>query len=875
MSTARRNSHARGAPKALYAVRTIDPNGVILVGLKVRASDSDEDDLIGALTATPRPRRSVRFGAAADVDRACIGAPCSPSVVYEVDHVSLDDDLHQHGLGAWMFAEAARLAWSEKMAPIISTRAFGGSETSLSQRVWTSRRLAEHVSVSGMCGVWRRRGDASAPVPSLGDVRIIEPKARAQRTARRPPADVSLDVETYRARGFDHVNISIDDDGAVGTDGAQAVVGAAEDVADWLRDTSSHGASPWLADAIMSSSSPGDEVAYLYRLKVPTSMQRRGVGAAVLARLVESLRRRGTEAMYAVMELDGDTSASAVRRFLLAHGFEELPGDDGGRLMWRLRIAEERRGNPSANAASIITWSTERGGVHVGIKPLRPIRGNTASTRSGELNATKIGVGSLSDPCLASLEALNSERRVPATGVLVVEQSSLLRSMRKHGIGAWMYAEAARLAWLKHRSAIVASACDAHGGGTTSAAARGVWSGKKLRHYVSTEGLVGVWREDRDASVPVPPPHIIASIPRSHLDRRENPVPGRDRGAVDPETGVTEAELMALWGPVGRWIGGGEFNASTDFGRMFRAHARTLKKLRRRDPIEVWRASNGRHDEFDHPSAWTFDQSLAVDLMKDALEVGPDSVIGARSLLHAHLRPQDVWFVVPDLQAAADRMGLLVRIDSQGWSEVVAKSGAYTPTAADRKAFSEARAAGRKLQRVSDRRKRRAEAARVVAELADRTERRTDGRRANPSVDPEAKLRAVFERERRRFAAVYPHVASAALEISDSLCNKPGPCARRDIAFASWFRGPRGKKTRQKITLVRRALSMPHDNIVAVLRHELGHLCDPRAGDRGPGSEARADLIAEQVGGQHLNYDRDDLQTVGPGRPDRPKHLHQ
>lgn len=150
-------------------------------------------------------------------------------------------------------------------------------------------------------------------------------------------------------------------------------------------------------------------------------------------------------------------------------------------------------------------------------------------------------------------------------------------------------------------------------------------------------------------------------------------------------------------------------------------------------------------------------------------------------------------------------------------------------------------------------------------------------RRPNPARAPmtEAELFALFLEERTRFARRYPGVAEASLEISELPCNRDRRrCAPRDVAECYWSSAPgEGRKHHQRVVIVRRALALPRDNVVAVIRHELGHLADARIDE--PGAEKRADAIAVRVGGQPIRYDANDLQTVGPGRPDRPSHLHQ
>jgi hypothetical protein len=90
-------------------------------------------------------------------------------------------------------------------------------------------------------------------------------------------------------------------------------------------------------------------------------------------------------------------------------------------------------------------------------------------------------------------------------------------------------------------------------------------------------------------------------------------------------------------------------------------------------------------------------------------------------------------------------------------------------------------------------------------------------------------------------------------------------CAARDVAAA--------QQRPPKVWFVHRALYLPEENLVALIRHELGHICDPTP--RREGSEQRADDIAEMVTGQKIRYDDRDLQTVGPGRYPRPRYLPQ
>lgn len=153
-------------------------------------------------------------------------------------------------------------------------------------------------------------------------------------------------------------------------------------------------------------------------------------------------------------------------------------------------------------------------------------------------------------------------------------------------------------------------------------------------------------------------------------------------------------------------------------------------------------------------------------------------------------------------------------------------------------------------------------------------------RAAKPN-DAEAWVRQLFAEEQARFAAAYgPRSlpALATLHLIDARCpGDKGPCGLRNVAQATWVRAPGGGRSRGAVELARRALALPPATLVAVLRHELGHLADDRVEE--PGSEVRADRIAERVGGQPFYYDARHLQTVDPHAPGahrgRPRHLHQ
>lgn len=126
----------------------------------------------------------------------------------------------------------------------------------------------------------------------------------------------------------------------------------------------------------------------------------------------------------------------------------------------------------------------------------------------------------------------------------------------------------------------------------------------------------------------------------------------------------------------------------------------------------------------------------------------------------------------------------------------------------------------------------------------------------------------MYARERARYARTYPHLARVPLAIVEAPCG-PGrarSCPWRSVAWAT-VEGDRS------VSILARALTLPRANLVALVRHELGHLADDRP--FAAWSEQRADDIAERVTGEKIRYDARDLQTVGPGRWPRPLHLHR
>ena len=70
----------------------------------------------------------------------------------------------------------------------------------------------------------------------------------------------------------------------------------------------------------------------------------------------------------------------------------------------------------------------------------------------------------------------------------------------------------------------------------------------------------------------------------------------------------------------------------------------------------------------------------------------------------------------------------------------------------------------------------------------------------------------------------------------------------------------------------------PGERTRAIIRHELGHAVAfiflPNDHNE-MGQEAKADAIAQRIGGSPLKYDRWDVQTIGNGSNVRPSYLHR
>lgn len=134
-----------------------------------------------------------------------------------------------------------------------------------------------------------------------------------------------------------------------------------------------------------------------------------------------------------------------------------------------------------------------------------------------------------------------------------------------------------------------------------------------------------------------------------------------------------------------------------------------------------------------------------------------------------------------------------------------------------------------------------------------------------PTIQNLNRLSYYFLAERARFVEVYPHIASARLILH---IGKLHPNSKlRDLAFAIV-----DDLTVHVSSLL---LNRSDENIIGILRHELGHLCDLEPYIPNSGQEQLADNITEYVSGAKIYYDSDDVQTIAPGKYPRPLYLHR
>lgn len=166
--TARPNPGGAGRKKrALYA-RVIESESRSYSERAVEFYDrpgapwSDRIGVARAVTRSPDKIDSICAAHALKVRRSAGMPPEGPT--YVVVESDLDEDLRGAGLGAWLYAEVARLARREN-GVIVADACSRGDTSSAARNVWGSARLAERAIVSGLAAAWPGRAGRSRPNP--------------------------------------------------------------------------------------------------------------------------------------------------------------------------------------------------------------------------------------------------------------------------------------------------------------------------------------------------------------------------------------------------------------------------------------------------------------------------------------------------------------------------------------------------------------------------------------------------------------------------------------------------------------------------------------------------------------------------------------
>ena len=128
----------------------------------------------------------------------------------------------------------------------------------------------------------------------------------------------------------------------------------------------------------------------------------------------------------------------------------------------------------------------------------------------------------------------------------------------------------------------------------------------------------------------------------------------------------------------------------------------------------------------------------------------------------------------------------------------------------------------------------------------------------------EPTARRIFNQELRAFTVAFPSCAKVRLVIRARHFEPASKLTDRDLA---WF-----DDDAKTVCLLRKALKRSAGSIRGIIRHELGHACDP---SWEPGEEKRADDIAREVCGSPIRYTKDGVQHATHGNPKRPSELHQ
>jgi len=163
----------------------------------------------------------------------------------------------------------------------------------------------------------------------------------------------------------------------------------------------------------------------------------------------------------------------------------------------------QRRSNPPGNTLEPITLYALNRRDESGLTVALYARPNDRYTdHVGLLRAQRLADDErLESACARAVRSLASAAGVKPAPPYVVLESDLLDDFHGRGIGAWMYAEAVRLAWSQARAALIADICTVDG--VTSLSAGRVWDGAALRLVAHVEDRAAIWRSARRA-VPAP-----------------------------------------------------------------------------------------------------------------------------------------------------------------------------------------------------------------------------------------------------------------------------------------------------------------------------------------------------------------------------------
>lgn len=325
-----------GAAARFSARASRSRSGRIFVSLRDERAGEDA----AHLTALPASVSYLTRGGASVVSElAARAGVVPPATVYEVNDSWVREDLRGSGVGAWMYAEATRLAWLAARAPLAASSLFGGGTSRSAMRVWSGASLASVATThADGAAVWDDSRDPEDPASSSGLLRVparfVDRGPKRQRRAAEAPR-VSIDVDRDGDATVSSVSLDLSVEGVDRSpgDGAELRIGRAEDMADDMR--SRRGRRSELADELLRRHEPGAVVAELWRLKVPPQAQGRGVGADLLRRAMAEAESAGAESVYAVVEADGDSPRAAIDRVLERAGFSLSGVRDRGRPVWR------------------------------------------------------------------------------------------------------------------------------------------------------------------------------------------------------------------------------------------------------------------------------------------------------------------------------------------------------------------------------------------------------------------------------------------------------------------------------------------------------------------------------------------------------------